>query len=190
MTAQANATAIVKAASRSDPDAAARLLPLVYDELRRLAAGYLARERADHTLQATALVHEAYVRLVDQTQVSWQNRAHFCGVAARVMRQILVDHARRRGRRKRRTPGERVSLDRALLVGKRVDEDIGLLDSALTRLAGLDARKAKVVEMRFFGGMKVKEVAEVLQISERTVADDWAYAKAWLHRELAQEAIT
>ncbi len=188
MSGRDEATVMVNNACRGDPNAPAELLPLVYNELRRLAAEYMARERTDHTLQATALVHEAYLRLVDQTQVSWQGRAHFVGVAARVMRQILVDHARRRGRLKRPSKREQISLDCALLVDARADEDLEALNEALTRLATFDERKARVVELRFFGGMKVKEVAEVLGTSVRTVADDWAYAKAWLHRELAEES--
>ena len=186
MAGKTDATVLLKSASRGDPNAPAELLPLVYDELRRLAAGYLAKERADHSFQATALVHEAYLRLVDQTQVGWQDRAHFLGLAARVMRQILVDHARRRGRLKRAPTGGRISLDGALLVGGQADEDLTALDEALSRLAGFDTRKARVVELRFFGGMKVEEAAAVLGVSARTVADDWAYAKAWLHRELTR----
>jgi len=177
---------MVKSASKRDATATAQLLPLVYDELRRLAARYLARERKDHTLQATALVHEAYVRLIDQTQVSWQDQAHFCGVAAHVMRQILIDHARRRGRVKRQAKGRRISLDDGLLVGSQANVDLEQLDDALTELALTDKRAAKVVELRFFGGMHVREVAEVLNVSERTVADDWTYAKAWLHKELTK----
>lgn len=187
MTIRPDTTAIVNLASGGDPHAHDQLLPLVYDELRRLAAGYLTQERANHTLQATALVHEAYVRLVDQTQVNWQGRAHFCGVAARIMRQILVDHARRRGRLKRQAGGEKISLDRVLLISDRTENDIEALDEALTRLATIDQRKAQVVELRFFGGLTVKEVTAVVGISERTVADDWAYAKAWLRRELSEE---
>jgi RNA polymerase sigma factor (TIGR02999 family) len=174
-------TAIVKMASNNDPNAAAQLLPLVYDELRRLASKYLARERSDHTLQATALVHEAYVKLVDQTQVAWRDQAHFCGVAAYVMRQILVAHARHRGRAKRHPKGKRLPLDEGLLIGDAANLDLERLDDALSQLASLDARSAKVVELRYFGGMQVREVAEVLKVSERTVAQDWAYAKAWLH---------
>jgi RNA polymerase sigma-70 factor (ECF subfamily) len=184
MPARADATAIVKLASENDPNAVAQLLPLVYDELRRLAAHYLASERNDHTLQATALVHEAYVRLIDQTQVAWQDHAHFCGVAARVMRQILVDHARRRGRLKHQAKGKRIPLDEGLLVGGQANVDLEQLDEALTQFAALDARSAKVVELRFFGGMQVREIAEVLKVSERSVANDWAYAKAWLYNEL------
>ena len=188
MAAKSDVTLMISSICAGDSKAASELLPLVYDELRQLAAGYLVRERADHTLQATALVHEAYLRLADQTQVSWQGHAHFCGVAARVMRQLLVDHARRRGRSKRKAQGKRISLDHVLLVGGQTDEEIELLDSCLTRLASFDVRKSQVVELRYFGGLRVKEVAEVLGVSERTVADDWAYAKAWLHRELRRES--
>jgi len=186
MTVPADATAIVKSVSSSDPDAVAQLLPLVYAELRQLAAKYLARERNDHSLQATALVHEAYVRLVDQTQASWQDHAHFCGVASRVMRQILVDHARRRGRLKRQGQRKRLSLDEGRLITGQANVDLEQLDEALTQLASLDERSAKVVELRFFGGMQMREISEVLKVSERTVAADWSYAKAWLHNELGQ----
>ena len=188
MTAPTDATAIVKSVSKDDPNAAAQLMPLVYHQLRRLAAKYLASERRDHTLQANALVHEAYLQLVDQSQLVWQDHAHFCGVAAHAMRQILVAHARRRGRQKRRPQGELLPLDEALLVGSRENLDLERLDDALTQLAVEDERAAKVVEFRFFGGMQVREVAEVLRVSERTVAQDWAYAKAWLHNELNGES--
>lgn len=183
-TSKADVTAAVKLATSKAPGAAEQLLPLVYDQLRRLASNYLARERSDHTLQATALVHEAYVRLVDQSQVAWKDRAHFSGVAARIMRQILVDHARRRGRQKRQATGKRLSLEEELFIGSPVHSDLERLDDALNQLALIDARAAKVVEFRFFGGMQVREVAEVLNVSERTVAQDWAYAKSWLHKEL------
>jgi len=186
MTAPADATAIVKSVSRDDPDAAAQLLPLVYAELRQLAARYLARERTDHSLQATALVHEAYVRLVDQTQATWQDHAHFCGVASRVMRQVLVDHARRRGRLKRQANRRRISLDESRLVAGPTNVDLERLDDALTQLASADERASKVVELRFFGGLQMREIAEVLKVSERTVAADWSYAKAWLHNELGE----
>jgi RNA polymerase sigma factor (TIGR02999 family) len=187
MSERTDVTSIVKLASQNDPNAVAQLLPLVYEELRRLAAKYLANERSDHTLEATALVHEAYVRLVDQTQTAWKDKAHFCGVAAHVMRQILVAHARRRASLKRQPKGSRMPLDDGLVVGHENSVDLMRLDDALTELASLDERAAKVVELRFFGGMRVREVAEVLQVSDRTVSQDWAYAKAWLRADLRDQ---
>lgn len=183
-----DATAMVKSVSSEDPNAVAELMPLVYNELRRLAARYLASERPDHTLQATALVHEAYAQLVDQSRVDWRDRAHFCAVAAIVMRRVLAEHARRRGSLKRQAKGRRVSLDDQLLVGNQLNWGLEHLDDALTTLASRDERAAKVVELRFFGGMTVREVAEVLNVSERTVAQDWSYAKAWLQAELEDDA--
>lgn len=162
-----------------------RLVPLVYDELRAIAHRQLRGERAPHTLGTTALVHEAYLRLVDQRRVDWQDRAHFFAVAARVMRRVLVDYARRRTARKRDGVRKAVSLDHALLI---VDEQADLLldlDEALTRLAEQDARMARVVELRFFAGLTDAEVAEVLGVSPRTVRYDWIKARGWLYRELA-----
>jgi RNA polymerase sigma factor (TIGR02999 family) len=171
------------------PATAEQLIPLVYDELRRLARGYLARERRDHTLQPTALVHEAYLRLVDQSRVNWQGRSHFRAVGARMMRRILIDHARRRGGLKRGGDLQRVRLGDSLL--RQPDPDVDLpellsLNDALDRLAGLDERQARVVELRFFGGLNTAEIAESLGVSERTVEGDWKHGRAWLKRELAR----
>ena len=166
-------------------DALDRLLPLVHDELHRIAAGYMRRERADHTLQPTALVNEAYLRLVDQRDVEWRDRAHFLGVAAQLMRMILVDHARAR-RAAKRAGGERVPLDETVLVGGERDVDLLALDEALERLAALDPRLGRVVELRYFGGLTTREAAEVLGISTATVEREWATARGWLRRELTR----
>ena len=162
-----------------------QLMPLVYRELRRLAHQYLNKERAGHTLQTTDLVHEAYVRLVDQRRVHWQNQAHFFGVAAELMRRILVDRARRRKRVKRGGGAVMVSLGKAALVKDRSSVDLLALDEALTKLAELDERKARVVELRFFGGLEVEETAAFMKISAVTVMREWKMAKAWLHRALS-----
>ncbi len=170
----------------SGTDAQARLMPLVYDELRRLAQRFLRRERADHTLQPTALVNEAYLRLVDQSRVEWQDRAHFYGVAAQVMRRILIDHARAHASEKRGGgSGPRLSLDEALLQPEERAAELLALDEALKLLHETDERKGRVVELRFFGGLSVKETAEVLGVHTATVERDWVVAKAWLYRELA-----
>ena len=176
---------LLKAWSDDDQEAQNQLMQLVYDELRRLARNYLRRERADHTLQPTALVHEAYLRLIDQQDVNWQNRAHFFGVSAQLMRRVLVDFARRRPRLKDGNPIN-VSLDEAFLVGNSQSGVILALDDALTALAELDPRKSQIVEMRFFGGLSVEETAEVLHISAITVMREWNKAKAWLYRELSR----
>ena len=170
-----------------EKEALDKLMPAVYDELRRQAARYLRRERAGHTLQTTALIHEAYVRLVDQRNVQWQNRAHFFGIAAQMMRRILVDHARTKKRAKRGGSDVKVSLaDATILVNER-DLDVVALDEALTRLAKIDEQQSRVVELRFFSGLTVEETAEVMGISPATVKRDWSMAKAWLHRELTGE---
>ena len=163
-----------------------QLLPLVYRELRRLAHQYLRKERAGHTLQTTDLVHEAYLRLVDQHRVHWQNRAHFFGVAAQLMRRILVDRARRARRAKRGGGVPKASLDQAALVAREATVDIIALDEALSRLAEIDGRKARVVELRFFGGLEVEETAAFLKVSPMTVMREWKMAKAWLHRALSE----
>jgi RNA polymerase sigma-70 factor, ECF subfamily len=164
-------------------EATDQLLPLVYAELRELAARLLRHERADHTLQPTALVHEAYLRLVDQRVGTWENRAHFLGIAAQAMRRILVDHARRRSATKRR--GARVTLDDAVAPSTGPSVDLLEIDAALSRLAELDPRQAQVVELRFFGGLSVEETAAVLGVGSATVKRDWTVARAWLHRELS-----
>jgi RNA polymerase sigma factor (TIGR02999 family) len=164
------------------------LLPLIYGELRRLAAGYLRRERVGHTLQPTALVHEAYLRLVDQTQVRWQNRAHFLGVAAQMMRRILVDHARAHEAGKRGGEFQKLSLDENIdASGEGRDLNLVALDDALERLAELDPQKSKIVELRFFGGLSVEETAEVLGVSAPTVKRQWRMAKAWLYGQLQNQ---
>ena len=179
-----SATALLLAWGNGDPGALDQLMPLVYDEMRRLARLHLRRERAGHTLQATALVNEAYLRLIEVNQVRWQNRAHFFAMASRVMRRILVDAARARRYQKRGGGAERVSLDEALLVSDEPAQDLVALDDALNALSAVDLRKSRVVEMRFFGGLSVDETAAVLKVSPDTVMRDWRLAKAWLLREL------
>ena len=174
--------------SRGDPDAPARLIPLVYEELRRLARHYLQRERADHTLQATGLVHEAYLHLVDQSSATWQNRAQFFSVAAQVMRRILVDYARAHRAKKRGGEWEKLLFDEALapVVGRRID--LIALDDALKQLLVVDPRQSQIVELRFFGGLTNEEIGEALQVSARTVKREWRIAKAWLRREITTDA--
>ena len=167
-----------------DQAALEQLIPLVHDELRRVARRHMAHERAGHTLQATALVNEAYVRLIDIRQVNWQDRAHFFAMSSRLMRRILVDFARSKGYQKRGGGAQKVSLDEALVISEEPGQDLVALDDALTALASVDARKAQVVEMRFFGGLSVEETAEALKVSVDTVMRDWKLAKAWLLREL------
>jgi RNA polymerase sigma factor (TIGR02999 family) len=169
--------------SESSPE---RLLELVYDDLRRLAGAYMQNERSDHTLQATALVHEAYMRLVDWKNVSWQNRAQFFSVAAEVMRKVLIDHARARASQKRF--GHKLVLDEAVSLPDRRPIDLIALDEALIALEKLDPRQAKIVELRFFGGLTIEETAYILQVSERTVRREWTFAKAWFQRELGAAA--
>jgi RNA polymerase sigma factor (TIGR02999 family) len=169
--------------SAGDERALERLTPLVYQELHRLAVIYMARERADHTLQATALVNEAYLRLVDLQGVDWHDRAHFFAVAARMMRRILVDFARAHTYQKR-DAGERVSLEGAVILGEQPGAELVALDDALCRLASIDERKSQIVELRFFGGLQVDETAEALKISPETVMRDWRAAKAWLYLQL------
>ena len=168
-----------------DKESLDKLMPAIYDELRRQAARYLRREQPGHTLQTTALIHEAYVRLVDQRNVQWQNRAHFFGIAAQMMRRILVDHARTKKRAKRGGSDVKVSLADATIPVKERDLDVVALDEALTRLAEIDEQQSRVVELRFFSGLTVEETAEVMGISPATVKRDWSMAKAWLHRELS-----
>ena len=176
-------SALLRAWSAGDQRALAQLTPIVYDELRRLARHYLRRERAGHSLQTTALVNEAYMRLVDYKRMNWQDRAHFMAVSAQAMRRILVDHARRRNV-KRGADQERVSLDDAAVICTDRSRDFVSLDDALTALAAVAPRKAQVVELRFFGGLTVDETAEVLRVSSITVMREWRTAKAWLYREL------
>ncbi len=171
-----------------ETDAPDRLMPLVYEELRRLARDYLRRERADHTLQATALVHEAYLRLVGETGICWQNRAHFYAIAARLMRRILVDHARAHHAEKRGGHARKFSLDEARALACESSSDLLAVDGALADFAVTYPRKSEVVELKFFGGMETKEIAEVLQVSEKTVLRDWSFAKLWLCRALSGHA--
>jgi RNA polymerase sigma factor (TIGR02999 family) len=161
-----------------------KLMPIVYDELHRQAARYLKHEREGHTLQTTALVNEAYLRLIGQKQIRWQNRAHFFGIAAEMMRRILVDYARKRGTAKRGGETVKITLNEAVAPFSERDLDLVAVDEALTRLASLDQQQARVVELRFFGGLNVEETATVLGISDRTVKRDWSLAKAWIRREL------
>ncbi len=172
----------------SDGDRAAldQLMPLVYEELRRLAHRYLGRERAGHTLQTTALVNEAYLKLINEREMRWQNRAHFFAVSAQLMRMILVDYARNRNYAKRGGGAQRVSFDEALVVSDERAAELIALDDALTSLAAFDERKSRVAELRFFGGLSVEETAEVLKVSPVTVMREWRLTKAWLHRELSK----
>jgi len=181
-------TLLLRELSNGNQDVLAELIPLVYDELRRLAAYQLRRERSNHTLQATALVHEAYLRLVDQRHVDWKNRSHFFGVAAHLMRRILLMHARTHHAAKRGGSAQKISLDEALVFTPEQSAELVALDELLTRLAALDAKQARIVELRFFAGLSVEESAELLGISTATVKRDWAMAKAWLARELGSEA--
>jgi RNA polymerase sigma factor (TIGR02999 family) len=180
-------TQLLLAWSDGDKQALDRLVPLVYDELRRLARNYMRKERAGQTLQTTALIHEAYLRLIDADRVQWRNRAHFFGIAARLMRQILVARARERGCQKRGGGAERVSLDEAMVIDERLDEDLVALDEALGELSQFDARTAQVVEMRFFGGLTEEEIAAALYVSTKTVRRDWRLARSWLRRKLSWE---
>lgn len=167
-----------------DPSSVDSLLPLVYQELRRLAASYLRRERPGQTLQPTALVNEAYLRLLKDRPDRWQNRAHFCAIAAHSMRQILIERARARGAQKRGGARARVTLDEALVAGGNRDIDLVALDEALERLAKLDPEQARLVELRFFGGLTVEETADAMHVSPATVKRHWTVARAWLAREL------
>jgi len=181
---QHDMTRLLKAWSGGDRQALDDLLPVVYSEVRKLARSYLRRERPDHTLQATALVNEAYIRLIDQRDVKWQNRAHFFGIAAQIMRRILVDHARMQKAGKRGSGVNPVVLDEALEVASDQHLDFVALDDALNALAELDPRQAKIVELRYFGGLSIEETAEVVQLSPATVKREWAGARTWLRREL------
>ncbi len=182
-------TQLLVAWSGGDEAALERLMPLVYDELRRLARRHMHGERPGHTLQTTALVNEAYLRLVNWRDVQWQNRAHFFAVSAQIMRRILVDFAREKLYLKRGGGALRVSLSEASYLPQGRGDDLVELDEALTALAGVDSRKSQVVEMRFFGGLSNREVAEVLKVSEETVMRDWRLAKVWLLRELGKKSL-
>lgn len=180
-------TELLRAWSGGDDGALERLTPLVEAELRRLARGYMRRERRGHTLQTTALVNEAFLRLTDAHAIGWQDRAHFLGIAARLMRRVLVDHARARGYRKRGGGVQRVTLNEGLVPSPEPALNLIALDRALEALAAVDPRKSRVIELRFFGGLSVEETAEVLHVSADTVKRDWRLAKLWLLRELEGE---
>ena len=177
-------TGLLQAWGRGDNEALQKLVPMVYEDLHAAARRYMAHERPDHTLQTTALIHETYLRLVDVRQVKWQNRAHFMAMCAQLMRRILIDFARSRTYKKRGGAVPRVDFDEALLVTSEPDTDVLAIDEALKRLAVVDPRKSRVVELRFFGGLGVKETAEVMKLSTDTVTRDWKLAKVWLLRDL------
>ncbi len=181
---QQDVTKLLIAWGNGDQNARDELMPLVYDELHRLAHQYMARERQSHTLQTSGLVNEAFLRLVDQRDVHWQNRAHFFGIAARMMRRILVDYARNRRYAKRGGSARQVSLDEALIVSEERTAEVVALDEALERLSEVDLRKSQIVELRFFSGLSIEESAEILNVSTGTVMRDWTLAKAWLRREM------
>lgn len=180
-------TELLQAWGGGDPAARDELVPIIYDELRRLAGHYLRRERQGHTLQPTALVHEAYLRLINTKNTPWQNRAHFFGAAAQAMRRILVDNARQHGAAKRGGPEHRVTLDDGVAFAKERDVNLLALDDALKRLEEIDPQKSHLIELRFFSGLSIDETAEVMGISEATVTRQWRTTKAWLHRELNKE---
>jgi RNA polymerase sigma factor (TIGR02999 family) len=180
-------TQVLRELSEGYESAPERLMPLVYGELRRLAQGYLEGERANHTLQATALVHEAYIRLVDWKNVSWQNRAHFFALAAQVMRRILVDHAREKQAQKRGGGLTKIALEEAVSFPQQREVDLVALDDALQVLAELDPTQSKIVELRFFGGLTIDETAEAMRISPATVKREWQMAKAWLHKRIVRQ---
>jgi RNA polymerase sigma factor (TIGR02999 family) len=176
--------------SKGDEAALDQLIPLVYPELRKLARRYMGRENPEHTLQTSALINEAYLRLVDQQAVEWQDRAHFFAVAAQVMRHILIDHARSHLFGKRGAGAQHVPLDQVAVVSRERATELVALDDALTSLAKIDERKGKIVELRFFGGLSVEETAEAMKVSPVTVMREWRAAKAWLHREISGVAKT
>jgi len=179
-------TILLNRVGEGDELAAARLVPLVYKELRRMASHYLRHERPGHTLQATALVHEAYLKLAGQPDAKWQNRAHFFAVASQLMRRILVDYARAQHRGKRGGKQQKVSLDEALLVSADRTDELLAVNEALAKLEEMDARQARIVELRYFGGLTMEETAEVLQLSSKTVMREWSMAKAWLYGSLKE----
>jgi RNA polymerase sigma-70 factor, ECF subfamily len=186
MTENQDVTQLLSALARGEEEAASKLMPVVYAELRRLAGSYMRRERDDHTLQATALVHEAYLKLVEQRSVNWQSRAHFFGIAAQLMRRILVDHARGHLRQKRGGEQIHVPLDEAFVFAEQQADEVLAVDDSLEQLARIDPRQARVVELRFFGGLSVEEAADVLGVSPKTIKREWSVAKAWLTADLKQ----
>ena len=179
-------TMLLSALTNGEEGAASKLIQVVYDELRRLAGSYMRRERVDHTLQATALVNEAYLKLIEQRAVNWQSRAHFFGVAAQLMRRILIDYARGHTREKRGGEQKKVSLDEVFLFSEQQADELLAVDDSLNLLAKMDPRQARVVELRFFAGLSVEEAAEALGVSPKTVKRDWSVAKAWLYADLKE----
>lgn len=175
---------LLESVRNGDADAAYTLMPLLYNELHRLAMHYMRNERPGHTLQATALVNEAYLKLIDQREANWESRSHFIAVAAQVMRNVLIDHARGRQRVKRGGLQQKVPLEDVVLISEEQSDDLIALDTAMRRLSEIDERQSRIVELRYFGGLTVEQTAEVLGISPKTVKRDWAVARAWLHREL------
>jgi RNA polymerase sigma-70 factor (ECF subfamily) len=175
---------LLESVRKGDAEAAFTLMPLLYSELHRLAMHYMRSERPGHTLQATALVNEAYLKLIDQREANWESRSHFIAVAAQVMRNVLIDHARGRQRVKRGGLQQKVPLEDVVLISEEQTDDLIALDTAMKRLEQIDARQSRIVELRYFGGLTVEQTAEVLGISPKTVKRDWAVARAWLHREL------
>ena len=175
--------------SKGNQEALERLLPLIYNELRQLAHNFLYRERPGHTLQTTALVHEAYLKLIDQKDARWQNRSHFFAIAAQAMRRILVDSARRHAAMKRGGPQEKLSLDEVAGVSFEPNAKLLALDEALNRLAAIDPEQSRIVELRYFGGLTIEETAEVINLSPATVKREWAMARAWLHQALTDNEI-
>jgi len=186
---QSNVTQILRDWNEGDADAPARLMPLVYEELRRRAADCLRRERRDHTLQPTALVHEAYVKLVEQNRAQWKDRTHFCSVAAQLMRRILVKYAEAHNADKRGGQLRKIYLDETRELAQERAPDLLALDDALKSLAVSHPRESEIVELKFFGGLNAKEIAEILNVSTKTVLRDWQFAKAWLSRQLAREEL-
>lgn len=180
-------TQFVEQVSQGNREAVDQLLPVVYDELKQLAAHYMRKESSGNSLQPTALVHEAFLRLVDQDRVSYQGKTHFFALGAQAMRRILVDHARARGRERRGGDRNRVVFDEETVFSRTSEEDILVIDDLLTRLAELDSRQAQIVELRFFGGLKVEDVAEALDLSKRTIEAEWTMARAWLRSQLSED---
>jgi RNA polymerase sigma factor (TIGR02999 family) len=183
-------TQFIEQVSQGNREAADQILPIVYDELKQLAAHYMKSETPGHSLQPTALVHEAFLRLVDQDQVSYQGQTHFFALGAQAMRRILVDHARSRGRQRRGGDRHSVAFDEETVFSRTREEDILVIDDLLQRLAELDSRQAQIVELRFFGGLKVDDVAEALDLSKRTIEAEWTMARAWLRSQLSEDGPT
>lgn len=184
-----NVTQLLQEWSKGNQRALEELLPLIYNELRRLAHNFLYRERPGHTLQTTALVHEAYLKLIDQKEARWQNRAHFFAIAAQAMRRILIDSARRHAALKRGGAGEKLSLDDAANISLEPNNNLLLLDEALQALTEIDPQQSQVIELRYFGGLTIEETAEVMKLSPATIKREWAMARAWLHQALTNNAV-